>query len=117
MPFWRLRADEVDVSQLRLESVTLHSLSFNFYFLTVNNEGQNFAIEFSFSLHVHNLVVVQFDSNRGFRAAVDDCRELVSGAQAAARTLTLLFTYFCVDSKHLNLSLIIPATGDPATGK
>ncbi|SQI22786.1 Uncharacterised protein [Salmonella enterica subsp. arizonae] len=87
MPFWRLRADEVDVSQLRLESVTLHSLSFNFYFLTVNNEGQNFAIEFSFSLHVHNLVVVQFDSNRGFRAAVDDCRELVSGAQAAARTL------------------------------
>ncbi|SQJ18168.1 Uncharacterised protein [Salmonella enterica subsp. enterica] len=76
------------MSQLRFVSVTLYSLSFNFYFFTVNNEGQNFAVEFSFSLHVHHLVVVQFDSNRGFRTAVDDCRELVSGAQAAARTLT-----------------------------
>ena len=94
----RLRANEVDVGQLRLERVTLYSLSFNFNFFTVNNDGQNFAVEFSFSLHVHNCIVIQFDSNRGFCATVDDCRELVSGTQAAARTLTLLFTYFSVDS-------------------
>ncbi|QUI98280.1 hypothetical protein KCP74_14235 [Salmonella enterica subsp. enterica] len=40
--------------------------------------------------------------SRGFRTAVDDCRELLA---ARGRRLThyLLFTYFCVDSKHLNL--------------
>ena len=30
--------------------------------------------------------------------------ETGSLSQAAARTLTLLFTYFCVDSKHFFLS-------------
>lgn len=96
----RLRANEVDVSQFRLERVALNSLNFDFFFFAINHDGQNFAVKLSFVLHVPNFVVVQFDSNRSSFATVDDCRELVSCAQAAARTLTLLFTYFCVDSKH-----------------
>lgn len=96
----RLRANEVDVSQFRLERVALNSLNFDFFFFAINNDGQNFAVKLSFVLHVPYFVVVQFDSNRSSFATVDDCRELVSCAQAAARTLTLLFTYFCVDSKH-----------------
>lgn len=96
----RLRANEVDVSQFRLERVALNSLNFDFFFFAINNDGQNFAVKLSFVLHVPYFVVVQFDSNRSSCATVDDCRELVSCAQAAARTLTLLFTYFCVDSKH-----------------
>lgn len=84
----QLSANEVDVLQLRFVRVTLYVLSFNFDFFTVNNDGQNFAVEFSFSLHVHDFVVIQLDSQRRFFATVDDCRELVSGTQAAARTLT-----------------------------
>ena len=88
----RLSANEVDVGQFRLERVTLNSLNFNFFFFAIDNQGQNFAVELSFVLHVPQFVVVQFDSNRSSFATVDDCRELVSCAQAAARTLTLLFT-------------------------
>ena len=79
----QLSANEVDVQQLRFVRVTLYVLSFNFDFFTVNNDGQNFAVEFSFNLHVHDFVVIQFDSQRRFFATVDDCRELVSGTQAA----------------------------------
>ena len=81
----QLSANEVDVQQLRFVRVTLYVLSFNFDFFTVNNDGQNFAVEFSFSLHVHDFVVIQLDSQRRFFATVDDCRELVSGTQAAAK--------------------------------
>ena len=86
----QLSANEVDVLQLRFVRVTLYVLSFNFDFFTVNNDGQNFAVEFSFSLHVHDFVVIQLDSQRRFFATVDDCRELVSGTQAAARTSALI---------------------------
>ncbi len=103
----QLSANEVDVQQLRFVRVTLYVLSFNFDFFTVNNDGQNFAVEFSFNLHVHDFVVIQFDSQRRFFATVDDCRELVSGTQAAARTLTLLFTYFCVPCSLRTSALIV----------
>ena len=93
----RLSANEVDVSQLWLERVTLYSLSFNFFFFTINNDGQNFAVEFSVVLEVPQLVVIQFDSNRSCFATINDSWELVSCAQAAARTLTLLFASFCID--------------------
>ena len=43
----QLSANEVDVLQLRFVRVTLYVLSFNFDFFTVNNDGQNFAVEFS----------------------------------------------------------------------
>src|SRR5690606_1830564 len=96
----RLRANGVDVSQFWLERVTLNSLNFHFFFFTVNNDGQNFAVEFSFVLHVPYFVVIQFNSNGSSFATVNDSRELVCGTQAAARTLTLHVTYFCFDSEH-----------------
>ena len=96
----RLRANEVDVSQFWLERVTLNSLNFHFFFFTANNDGQNFAVEFSFGLQVPHFVVIQFDRNWSSFATVNDSRELVSGTQAAARTLTLHVTYFCFDSEH-----------------
>ena len=92
--------NEVDVSQFWLERVTLNSLNFHFFFFTVNNDGQNFAVEFSFVLHVPYFVVIQFNSNWSSFATVNDSRELVCGTQAAARTLTLHVTYFCFDSEH-----------------
>lgn len=95
----------------------LYSLSFNFYFFIVNNEGQNFVVEFSFSLYVYYLVVVQFDSNWGFRIVVDDCWEFVSGVQVVVCIFILFFMYFCVDSKYLNFFLIIFVIGDLVIGK
>jgi hypothetical protein len=44
--------------------VTLNSLNFYFLFFAINNDGQNFAVEFSFVLQVPQFVVIQFDSNR-----------------------------------------------------
>jgi hypothetical protein len=38
----RLSANEVDVRQFRLVSVTLNSLNFYFLFFAINNDGQNF---------------------------------------------------------------------------
>ena len=80
------------MSQLRLERVALNSLSFNFLFFAINNEGQNFVVELSVVLHVPHFVVIQFDCYWRSFAAIDDGREFVSCTQAAARTLTLLFT-------------------------
>jgi hypothetical protein len=74
----RLRANEVDVSQFWLERVTLNSLNFHFFFFTANNDGQNFAVEFSFGLQVPQFVVIQFDCNWSSFATVNDSRELVS---------------------------------------
>ncbi len=48
----QLSANEVDVQQLRFVRVTLYVLSFNFDFFTVNNDGQNFAVEFSFNCRI-----------------------------------------------------------------
>ena len=76
------------MSQFWLERVTLNSLNFHFFFFTANNDGQNFAVEFSFGLQVPQFVVIQFDCNWSSFATVNDSRELVSGTQAAARTLT-----------------------------
>ena len=80
--------------------MTLNSLNFHFFFFTANNDGQNFAVEFSFGLQVPQFVVIQFDCNWSSFATVNDSRELVSVTQAAARTLTLHVTYFCFDSEH-----------------
>ncbi|VTM87720.1 Uncharacterised protein [Raoultella ornithinolytica] len=96
----RLSANEVDVSQFWLERVTLNSLNFYFFFFAIDNDGQNFTVELSFALNVPQFVLVQLDCYRSSFTAINDGREFVSCTQAAARTLTLLFTYFCVDSKH-----------------
>ena len=63
-----------------------------------------FAEQDDLVLFNSNFVVIQFNSERRFFTTVNDSREFVRCAQAAARTLTLLFTYFCVDSKHFFLS-------------
>ncbi|SMB42023.1 hypothetical protein SPRA44_500020 [Serratia proteamaculans] len=111
----RLNATEVDVSQFRLERVTLYSLNFHFGFFTVDNQSYCFAVEFWFDFHVLNRIMVQFDGNWSFFATVNDSWEFVGNTQAAARTLTLVFTYFYINSEHCFFSKkkIYPATGDP----
>jgi len=96
----RLNANEVDVSQFWLERVTLYSLNLNFGFFTVDNQSYCFAVEFWFSFHVLNRIMVQFDGNCSFFATVNDSWEFVCCTQAAARTFTLVFTYFYIDSEH-----------------
>lgn len=78
----------------------LYVLSFNFDFFIVNNDGQNFVVEFSFSLYVYDFVVIQFDSQWCFFVIVDDCWEFVSGMQVVVCIFILFFMYFCVDSKY-----------------
>ncbi|ROR07778.1 hypothetical protein EC836_106211 [Erwinia sp. JUb26] len=113
----RLSANEVDVVQFWLERVTLNSLHFNFDFFAICNQSQHFFVKTRLSLQVHYGVVVQFDSDSFFFATVNDSWEFVSYTQAAARTLTLLFTYIYIDSEHLKVSsVLVPATGDPAAG-
>ena len=87
----QLSANEVDVLQLRFVRVTLYVLSFNFDFFTVNNDGQNFAVEFSFSLHVHDFVVIQLDSQRRFFATVDDCRNLLAARSGGSHPYPALY--------------------------
>ena len=77
--------------QFWLERMTLYSLYFHFGFFTIDNQVQNF-VKFWFSFLVDQDVVVQFDGNRFLVATINDSRELVCATQAAARTLTLLFT-------------------------
>lgn len=67
---------------------------------TVDNQSYCFAVEFWFSFHVLNRIMVQFDGNCSFFATVNDSWEFVCCTQAAARTFTLVFTYFCIDSEH-----------------
>ncbi|KMQ78728.1 hypothetical protein ACS33_07505 [Edwardsiella ictaluri] len=80
--------------------MTLYRLNLHFDLFAVNGQRQNVGVETVFFRQVHGGVVVQGNGQRGFATTINDCREFAGSAQAAARTLTLLVTYFSVDREH-----------------
>ena len=95
-----VNALEVAVHDLGLVGVHLERTQNDEFFLAVQFHVENGSVELFLLQVVEEFVVIERDGRSFNIVPVDDARDLVFATQAAARTLTLLFTYFCVDSKH-----------------
>ena len=83
---------EVDVHDLRLVRVHLEGAENNEFFLAVKFHRQDRGVELFLTQSVENRIVFELDRRSGFLAAVNNTRQLVRAAKAAARTRTLHVT-------------------------
>ena len=83
---------EVDVHNLRLVRVHLESAENNEFFLAIKFHRQDRSVELFLTQSVENRIVFELDRRSGKLAAVNNTRQLVRAAKAAARTRTLHVT-------------------------